>query len=110
MRIRSLMFTGALALSSMAVLSAKSYEIMLTAPSQAGVLQLAKGEYRVKLEGGNAVFTSMRDGKKYTTPVKVENAQTKFEQTAVEATDQDGTSRIRAIELGGSTTQLDFGD
>jgi len=110
MKFRSLLLTGALALSCTALLSAKTYDIILDSPSQAGSLQLAKGEYRLKVEGTNAVFTNVDTGKKFTAPVKVQSAQKKFGETAVEATTGDNTSRILMIDLGGSTTQLAFGD
>ena len=109
MKLKSLMLTGALALSSAAVLSAKSYEIILTAPTQAGTLQLKQGEYRVKVEGASAVFTNVDTGDRYTTPVKVEKTAKKFDQTAVESTKRNGTDQIRHIDLGGSSTELDFG-
>jgi hypothetical protein len=109
MKLKSLLLTSALALSSVAVLSAKSYDILLSSPSIAGTMQLPKGEYKVKVEGTNAIFTSVDNGKKFTAPVKVSTAAKKFQETAVEATDQNGTSKIKAIDLGGSTTQLDFG-
>jgi hypothetical protein len=110
MKLRSMMLSGALALSSVALLSAKTYDIVLSAPSQAGSLQLPQGEYRLKLEGTTAVFTNVENGKRFTTPVKLESGPKKFDETAVESTEQNGTSHIRAIELGGSTTQVDFGE
>lgn len=110
MKWKSLLLTGAFALSSAAVLSAKSYDIVLDSPSQAGQVQLSKGEYRVKLQGSNAVFTNIDTGKKFTAPVKVENAAKKFDETAVEAVTQNGTAHIKSIDLGGSTTQLEFAD
>lgn len=107
---RSLLLAGALALASFSIASAKSYDIMLTEPAQAGALQLKAGEYHVKVEGANAVFTSVDTSKKFTAPVKVEKTGKKYDQTAVETNTANGTEKVQAIELGGSDTRLDFGD
>lgn len=103
-----LLLIGALALSTLTLASAKSYDIMLTQASKAGSVQLAAGEYRLKVEGANAVFTSVNGNKSYTVPVKIENADKKFSETAVETNDANGGSKVEAIELGGSTTKLGF--
>jgi hypothetical protein len=108
MKLRSLLLTGALALSSISLLSAKSYDIILSSPAQAGSLHLAAGEYTVKVQGTNAVFTKVDSGKKVTAPVKVEKTGKKFDYTAVESTNVNGTEQVKGIELGGSTTLLQF--
>lgn len=110
MTTKSLLFAGTLALASLTTAEAKTYDITLDAAAQAGSVQLPAGEYKVKLEGTNAVFTDMKTSKDYTAPVKVENMARKFNQTAVETTNQGGTPRIEAIDLGGSTTKLEFGE
>jgi hypothetical protein len=104
----SLLITGALALSGIFVVSAKSYDITLFNPSKAGKAMLPAGEYRVKLEGSNAVFTGRKKAEQFTAPVKIENARKKHEQTAVETTNQNGTDKILAIRLAGSTETLEF--
>jgi hypothetical protein len=103
-----LFMVGALALASLSLASAKTYDIMLTQVSKAGTVQLAPGEYRLKVEGANAVFTNLDNNKSYTVPVKVQSADKKFDQTAVDTTDANGSSTVEAIELGGSTTKLGF--
>jgi len=98
---------GALALASIA--SAKSYDIVLSGSASAGKLQLKAGEYSLKVEGNQAIFTD-QSGKKFSAPVKLENAPNKFNVTAVDTTGQTGSEKIQRIELGGSNTQLDFGE
>jgi hypothetical protein len=110
MTTRSLLLAGTLALSCLTLANAKSYNIMLSSPANAGTLQLKAGAYQVKVEGSNAVFTNVDSGKKFTAPVKIENASKKFDQTAVDTTSKSGTDQIQSIELGGSTTQLQFGE
>ncbi len=106
---KSLLFVGALALSTISIASAKSYEILLPKTTQAGQMQLAAGQYRVKLEGANAIFTNVETNHSFVAPVKVENTQ-KHEVTAVEVNNQGGSSHLTSIELGGSSETLQFGE
>ena len=110
MNIKSLFLVGALALSSLSIANAKDYHFTLDNSAKAGNVVLKAGEYKVKLEGADAVFTDVRTNQTFTTPVKVDNAGKKHDMTAVETNVQNGTERIRAIELGGSTETLEFGD
>ena len=108
MTTKSLLFIGTLALASLA--SAKSYDIILASPATAGKLQLSAGEYSLKVQGSNAIFTNVETGKSFTTAVKVQTGTKKFENTAVDTEKQNGADQIKSIELGGSTTQLDLGE
>jgi len=102
MTSKSLLFIGTLALAGIA--SAKSYDIVLSAPQKAGSVQLAAGEYSLQVKGTNAVFTNVETGKSFTTAVKAEDGGKKFEQTTVDT----NANQITTIELGGSTTKLDL--
>ena len=110
MNLKSLFLAGVLALSGMSIASAKSYHFTLENAAKAGNVLLKPGEYKVSVEGANAVFTNVRTDQILSTPVKVENTSKKHDNTAVESTVQGGTEHIRAIELGGSKETLDFGD
>ena len=90
--------------------AAKSYQITLNGPAKAGNLELKAGEYNVKLQGSNAVFTNEDTAKTFTAPVKVENAPQKFGETAVDVSTATGQNVILNIQLGGTNTQLDFGE
>ena len=103
-----LLLVGALALASLSLASAKSYDITLTQAAKGGSVQLAAGQYRLKVEGSNAVFTNVDNNKSVTVPVKVESAEKKFDQTAIDTKDANGSPTVEAIELGGSTTKLEF--
>ena len=98
---------GALTLSSLAIAGAKSYDLVLTAPTKAGSVQLAPGEYKVKVEGSNAVFTD-EHSRAFTVPVTVENSNTKFDATSLDSTIQGNTAQITSIQLGGSKIKLEF--
>src|SRR5690348_11661852 len=106
---KSLLFAGALALSTICMASPKSYEILLPKQTQAGVMQLAPGQYRVTVEGPNAVFTSMKTNHSFVAPVRVEATQ-KHEVTAVEITTEGGATHLTSIDLGGSDETLEFGE
>ena len=109
MKIKSLILAGALSLASVCLLSAKTYDISLSAPAQAGTVQLPAGEYHLKLNGDSAVFTGVRDDKTYTAPVKLDAVEQKFDDTAVVTSPGDGgKARIESIELGGSHTRVEF--
>src|ERR1700675_4516057 len=104
MTTKSLLLIGTLALAGIA--SAKSYDIILSAPAKAGSLQLAAGEYSVNVLGSIAVFTNVDTGKKFIAAVKAEDAGKKFGATAVDCKTTDGADRIMSVELGGSNTKL----
>jgi hypothetical protein len=108
MTTKSLLLIGTLALAGIA--SAKSYDIVLSAPANAGSVQMAAGEYSVKVLGGFAFFTNVDTGKKFVTPVKVEDAGKKFDTTAVDCATKDGADQITSVELGGSSTKLELGE
>ena len=105
-----MIMAGALCLSSVVLVNAKSYEIQITAPATLGSIKLPAGDYKVKVEGTNAVLTDVAKNKTYTAPVKIETEDKKFDQTAVVTDNSDGANHIKAIEVGGSNTKLDFGE
>jgi hypothetical protein len=109
MTAKSLLFVGALGVASLGIASARSYDIILSSPAMAGNLQLKPGEYQLKVEGSQAVFTDVQSSKSWTTPVKVETSATKFGETAVETNTQGDMAHIQAIGLAGSNTKLEFG-
>lgn len=108
MTTKSLLIIGTFALASLA--SAKSYDIVLSAPTKAGSVELKAGEYSLKVKGSTAVFTSVETGKSFTAPVKVQEGSKKYDNTAVDTQKANGEDQIKTIELGGSTTQLQIGE
>jgi len=93
---------------SLPIASAKSYAIAFRSPAMVGGLQLAAGEYTLKVEGTNAVFTNVDNHKSVTAPVKIENADKKYAATSIESTQEGNALHIKDILLGGSNTKLDF--
>jgi hypothetical protein len=105
---RSLLVLGVLAMLSLPIASAKSYTIAFIGPTVVGNTQLPAGEYKLKVDGSNVVITSVDKNKSVTAPVKIENVDKKYDETAVESTTQGNAQHINAIELGGSNTKLEF--
>ena len=106
--MRKLLAIGVLALSSLTILSAKTYEITFTTLTKAGSVQLKPGQYRLKIDGSNATFTDLNNLKSYTTPVKVQTTDKKFDDTKVQSTKDGETDRLEEIDLGGSKTKVGF--
>lgn len=110
MTMKSIILTGALALSSVAFAGTKSYDIVLTGPVQAGSTQLKAGTYTLKMAGSFAILTNVATAKSFLTSVTIENAAQLNERTKVETTKQGNTERIVTIGLGGTNETLDFGE
>ncbi|HWF07697.1 MAG TPA: hypothetical protein VG297_04485 [Bryobacteraceae bacterium] len=109
MTAKSFLIVGALALTSIGIASAKSYDVVLSANSKAGNTQLKAGEYKLKVDGSMATFTD-QDSKTFSVPVKVANAGKKFNATTIETTSNAGDmDSITAIDLAGSNTKIEFG-
>ncbi len=106
---KTLLCIAALALSTVSIASAKTYDIILSATTKVGSTQLAAGEYKMKVEGANAIFTDQKTLKSVTVPAKIESSSKKFDTTSIEAEKQGDMDHIKAIELGGSTTKVEFG-
>lgn len=99
---------GTLALTALSFASTKSFTVSLTHPSKAGSQSLTAGDYQLKLDGTNAVFTDVRTSKSVSVPVKIETSDKKFKVTSVDSTQEGSGERINSIQLGGSTTKLEF--
>lgn len=106
--MKTMFAVGVLALASLSLASAKTYEITLAAPTKAGSVQLKPGQYTLKVNGSNAVFTDVETSKQFTMPVKVETTDKKFDDTKVDADKNGTTDVIKDIELGGSKTKIEF--
>jgi hypothetical protein len=108
MNRRMLLMTCALALSTLGIVSAKSYSFTLTAPTKVGTVTLKPAEYDVIVKGDQAIFTA-GSGKTYKVPVKVAQGDKKFDNTTAVTSTKDGADTLSEIDLGGSNTKLQFG-
>ena len=104
---KSLVLGVVLSLSSLCFAGQKSYDVIFSSPATVGAVKLAAGEYKVRVDGANAIFTDSKL-KSVTAPVKVETGTKKFAYTSVDASKDSTGDKVNAIELGGSTTRLEF--
>lgn len=108
MNKKIVLWIGALTLSFVSIVSAKSYTLAFSTPVQAGSAQLEAGTYKLEVEGSNAVFTNTKTRKSVTVPVKAEESNAKYDVTSVDNLTQGSTVQINAIKLGGTKTKLGF--
>ena len=96
-----------LLVAGLAVAGARSYSVSLTKTNMIGTTELKPGDYKIEVDGDKAV---LRQGKvKTESPVKVEEADTKFSGTAVRYFNgADGKLHIQEIRIGGTRTKLVF--
>ena len=104
---KSFILGAVLSVSGLCFAGQKSYDVIFSSPASVAGVQIPAGEYKVKVDGANAVFTDKK-AKSLTAPVKVQNGEKKFSYTAVDATKEGSVDKVNAIEIGGSTTKLDF--
>ncbi len=105
---KSLFLVGFVSACSFALAGTKSYDVVFDHQAIAGSLQLAPGEYKLKVENGTATFTDVRTRKSVSAPAKLETAGRKFAYTAVDVVREGTTDRVAAIQLGGSATKVEF--
>src|ERR1039457_1527665 len=104
---KSLVLGVLLSLSGLCFAGQKAYDVIFSAPASVSGVKLPAGEYKVKVDAANAVFTDSKS-KSVSAPVKVENGAKKFTNTAVDASKEGSVDKVNAIEFGGSTTRLEF--
>ena len=106
--MKSLILTGALALSSMTLASAKTYNLNLIAPATAGTVQLKAGQYKLNIEGRVAKFTSVETNKTVLLPVRFDNGMISYDRTALDQKTVGGVQHIDSIELEDSNSKIQF--
>jgi hypothetical protein len=88
--------------------AASSHRVTLTRPSVVKGTELKAGEYRLNLDDAKATLVSGKTTVEV--PVKIENADTKYESTAVRYAQQNGKSTISEIRIGGTKTRIVFAE
>jgi len=104
--ILGLLSVGIFSVSAGAAQKSKSYEVSLNTAMKAGTQVLAAGDYKLRLEGLNAVFTKEGNKATFTIPAKVEAGDTKFDQTIILVDQNAGQPRITSIKLAGGKNVL----
>jgi hypothetical protein len=96
----------ALAVAGLAVASAKTYAVDLFQPAMLGSIELAPGHYNVEVADMKAVF---RNGRVHgEAPVKMEDADAKYNRTSVLLINSGGQMHIQEIHIAGTKTKLVF--
>jgi len=107
--LRNTFLVAVLSLASMGIASANSSnEITLTRKTMVGSTVLKPGTYKVKVDGSNAVFQRKYSSKSYTAPVNVSDNDHAFGKAVVHTSKNGKLRRIDEVDLGGSTTRLQF--
>lgn len=98
-----------LAILTVGVASAKSYNFTLATSATAGTHELTAGQrYSVQVDGAEALFTNANGKESFRVPVKIEQSATKYSTTSVETSKAGDKEVVQAIRLGKSTTRLVF--
>lgn len=108
--VRSPLAIAALGLAGLAAANAQSYDFWFNTPIEVDSLQLGPGPYNVTQDGSSVVFKNASTGTVYMVRATVEHSAEKNSTLKVQVVDRDGHSRLQAIELAGTTTDLEFGD
>lgn len=107
--MKSVILAAALGLASMTFASAKTYNVVLSAPTTAGNVQLAAGAYKLNVSGHLATFTSVDTNKSVMMLVRYNNSGlARYEHTAVDTKNENGVQKIQGIELEDSGSKLEF--
>lgn len=85
---------------------AKSYGFNLGSAMKAGNVVLKAGEYKVRLDGANAIFTREASNENFTIPAKIETGTQKFSKTAIVQSTAGGEAHIVSIDLKGTRDTL----
>lgn len=101
-----LLSVGVISASGGTAEKARSYELSLNAATKVGTQVLRAGDYKVRLEGPNAVFTNKSDKATFTAPAKLEAGNQKFDHTTMHFVQDGGQPRITSIELRGGKDLL----
>jgi hypothetical protein len=98
----------AIALAALSVAGAKSYELSFDQPAMAGSVEVPRGHYSVSVDASTVRFKDLGTGKSISAPAKVEKVEKKFDATSTTLSGQNGKQLIKEIDLGGTTTKLEF--
>ena len=106
--MKNILIVTALAIASLSIASAKSYEMVLNTPATAGKTELSAGRYRIKVNSGYAEFLNLDNNHTIMVPVRVDTGNDRFDYTAVETKKENGVQQIQSIELQDTNSTLEF--
>jgi hypothetical protein len=103
MRIRTRLIVFVLTLSALGI-AGPNASFRLEKPATLGTNTLKAGDYKIAVNGDQAVI-KRKDGMSFTVPVKIEQAEKKFNDTSLGF---DASGVLTEIDLGGSKTRIVF--
>ena len=106
--VKCLAVLFAIALVAGSAYADQSYRITLSSVSKIGNNEFKPGEYKLVVDAPKVRLTELNSGKAVELEAKVEDSDTKFDQTAIHSTRVDGVSKISEIRIGGSKTRIAF--
>jgi hypothetical protein len=106
--LKSIVLAAALGLASMTIASAKSYNVVLSAPTAAGAAQLPAGSYKIDVTTHYATFTNLENKKSVMVLYRLNSTPTTYDRTAVDLKSDGSAQRIESIELENSGSKLEF--
>ncbi|MBZ5609658.1 MAG: hypothetical protein LAP38_15465 [Acidobacteriia bacterium] len=86
--------------------AAASYHMTISSPAWVGGKQLQPGEYKVQLEGNQAVIKGDQDTVQV--PAKMETAKDKYSETEIRTSNVNGKRQIEEIRFGGTKASIVF--
>jgi hypothetical protein len=105
--MKTKLFT-AFAIAALSIAGAKSYDITFDRPAMVGSTQLPAGHYSVKVDASTVHFKNLETGKTADATGKLATAGQKFDTTSSTSNDTNGTLKVKEIDLGGTTTKIEF--
>jgi hypothetical protein len=87
---------------------AKNFEISVHSATKVGTVVLKPGEYKIKVEGANAIFIKEDTDTTFTTAGKLETTSGHFNTTILHQVQDGDLLRIVSIELKGTQSLLKF--
>ena len=86
----------------------KSYSFTLGSAIKVGSTTLKAGDYKVKVEGSDAVITRVASNETVKIPAKIETGTDKFDKNALIQNTEAGESRLTALGLKGTRDVIKF--
>jgi hypothetical protein len=106
--VLALLFVGVASANGGGKDKAKNYEISVRSATKVGSVVLKPGDYRIKVEGSNAIFSKEDSSTTFTTPGKLETVSSHFDKTILHQVQDGDQARITSIELKGTQSLLKF--
>jgi hypothetical protein len=93
--------------AGLTLVGAKKYDVTFGSPAVLGPMQVESGSYKLSFDGPKVTLVN-DNGKTFETTATVQTASKKYSETVVHSKRVDGKDLVDEIQIGGTTTALDF--